>query len=147
MSFAFDTLPHHWINRLSFLIRRDLQDRFQAAGYKITPEEWAVLLFLWQRDGRTPGALAALTVRDATTMTRLLDKMVKKHLITREADAKDRRKSRICLTQLGGDLRAPLVDLAKGLIGESLEGVGHSDMQATLRVMQQMTDNLTKKEG
>ena len=40
----------YWINRLGFVLRRDLQDRFRAAGIKMGAEEWAVLLLLWQEE-------------------------------------------------------------------------------------------------
>ena len=84
------TLPHHWINRRSLLIRKDLQGRFRAAGHVVTAEEWAVLLFLWQTNGRSPGTLAAMTMRDPTTMTRLLDNIEPKEMIARQADPVDR---------------------------------------------------------
>jgi len=145
MSFTFETLPHHWINRLSFLIRKDLQDRFKAAGHAVTAEEWAVLLFLWQQDRRSPGRLAAMTVRDPTTMTRMLDKMERKALIKRQNDPQDRRRVTICLTDQGKALRTELVPIAQKLIAESLHGVGLQDLQAALRVMQQMAANMTKK--
>ena len=146
MSFNPDSVPHHWINRLSFLIRRALQDRFRALGEDVTPEEWAVLLFLWQEDGRTPGEMAARSVRDPTTMTRLLDGMARKDLIARHADPEDRRRSRIRLTPRGQALQAVLVPEAQALIAQSLKGVGLGEMETTLRVLGRMTRNLTEGE-
>jgi len=145
MDFDFSQVPHYWVNRLGFLIRKQLQDRFRAAGFDITPEEWAVLLHLWRQDGLTPGDLAASTVRDPTTMTRLLDAMVRKDLVARRPDIDDRRKSHICLTENARALQPALLAVAKRLIAHSLSGVAPADLDVTLGVLRQMTENMMQK--
>lgn len=147
MSFSFDTLPHSWINRLGFLLRKDLAERFRAAGYRISAEEWAVLLFLWQKDGRRPSDLADLTIRDRTTMTRLLDTMERKGFINRHADQKDRRRISVMLSDQGRDLQTMLVPIAKGLIEQSLHGIGLTEMETTVSVLRRMMANLQNREG
>lgn len=87
-----------------------------------------------------------MTVRDPTTMTRMLDKMESKALIKRQSDPADRRRVLVCLTDQGKALQAELVPVAQKLIAESLQGVGLQDLQAALRVMQQMAANMTKSE-
>ncbi len=144
MTFNFETLPHSWINRLGFLLRKDLQVRFRAAGFAISAEEWAVLLLLWQRDGRKPSDLADLTVRDRTTMTRLLDGLERKGIITRQTDQKDRRRISVTLSEAGRDLRGALMPVAKGLIEQSLYGIGVTEMETTLSVLRRMMENMQK---
>ena len=145
MKIAPEKQIQHWVNRFSFILRRDLQDRFRAAGIKMGAEEWAVLLLLWQEDGQTPGALAQRSVKDQTTLTRLLDGMVRKGLVNRTPDAKDRRRVRVNLTAKGQGMQATLVPLAAGLIEQSQRGISTDDLQTTRRVLQQMTDNLLTK--
>ena len=145
MKIAPEKQIQHWVNRFSFILRRDLQDRFRAAGIKMGAEEWAVLLLLWQEDGQTPGALAQRSVKDQTTLTRLLDGMVRKGLVNRTPDAKDRRRVRVNLTAKGQGMQATLVPLAAGLIEQSQRGISTDDLQTTRRVLQQMTDNLLVK--
>jgi DNA-binding MarR family transcriptional regulator len=142
MTLNTETLPHAWINRLGFLLRKDLADRFRAAGYKVSAEEWAVLLFLWQLDGRRPSDLADLTIRDRTTMTRLLDGMERKGLISRQPDQKDRRRISVRLTPEGRDLQGILVPVAKGLIEQSLHGIGITEMETTVSVLRRMMGNM-----
>jgi len=135
----------YWINRLGFVLRRDLQDRFRQSGIKMGAEEWAVLLLLWQEDGQTPGTLAVRTVKDQTTLTRLLDGMVRKGLVTRTPDEDDRRRVRVNLTLIGQDMQATLVPIAAGLIEQSQHGISAEDLQTTRRVLRQMTDNMLTK--
>lgn len=145
MNFDFETLPHHWINRLGFLIRRELQDEFHAAGLDISAEEWAVLLFLWRQDGLNPGELAAFTVRDPTTMTRMLDSMSRKNLVARQIDPVDRRKYRVCLTPYAKEIRPKLVACAQALIARSVVDVDPGDLAVTVKVLKTLTENILNK--
>jgi len=147
MKFDFKTLPHHWVNRFAFLLRKELQERFRQAGQDITAEEWAVLLLLWQQNGRGPAELADLTVRDRTTMTRLLDAMERKGLVGRKTDLKDRRRMLVTLTSKGRDLQAVLVPQAQALIGRTLKGIPEENIATTLSTLRQMTENLQKTGG
>lgn len=142
-----ETIPHHWINRLSFLTRKELTERFRAQGYVISPEEWAVLLLLWQRDGRTPGDMAQVTIRDRTTMTRLIDGMVRKDIVARRAGEEDRRQSFVFLTDHGSALQAALTPIAKVMIDDSLVGVSATEARQVVSVLARMTDNLMGKSS
>ena len=121
---------------------RELGQRFKVAGFDISPEEWAILLLLWREDGQFPGQMAARTVRDPTTMTRLVDTMVRKKLVYRQADEVDRRRSKVCLTQLGQGLQPKLTGLAAPMIETAMAGISQQDVEQVLRVLQQMVENL-----
>ncbi len=136
----------HWVNRLGFVARRQLAAAFEAQGHKISAEEWAVLLILWNEDAVMPSVLADRTIRDRTTMTRMIDTMVKKNLVSRKMDAADRRKSLIVLTDQGRALHGPLSSIAKTMIDASLAGIAAQDLEITLRVLRAMTENLLQEE-
>ena len=138
----FESLPQYWINRLSFILRKELTIKFRENGFQISPEEWGMLLNLWQQDGWTPTELADQTIRDRTTVTRLIDGMVKKNLVTREIDPDDRRRSLILLTPHGKSIQQQVVPIAQGLIQQSLEGVSPEDIHHVVRVLRQMTQNI-----
>ncbi|MDQ7070150.1 MAG: MarR family transcriptional regulator [Rhodobacterales bacterium] len=134
------------MNRLGFVARRQLAAAFEARGHKISAEEWAVLLILWNKDAVMPSVLADRTIRDRTTMTRMIDTMVRKGMVRREVDAADRRKSLIMLTDQGRALQGPLGGIAKTMIDASLAGIAAQDMEITLRVLRAMTENLLQEE-
>lgn len=140
--FEYETIPLHWVNRLGFLVRKELALRFRAEGYDIGAEDWAVLLILWKKGPQTPGALADVTFRDRTTITRLIDGMVKKDLVTRREDAKDRRRSLVDITPYAFDLQGELVPIAHQVIAGAMPGVSHADLEATTRTLRRMTENL-----
>lgn len=145
MHLPFETLPQHWVNRLSFLLRKSLADGFRAAGANVTAEEWAVLLMLWQQDNRNPGELADLTIRDRTTMTRLLDGMERKGLISRATDPKDRRRMIVTLTDRGREMQVILVPIAKDLIADCNDDIPPKDIEITMKTLRQMSENIQRK--
>jgi len=136
--FGFESKPPYWINRLAFLVRSELQREFRNAGYDLTPEEWALLMVLWERAPLTIGALADLTLRDRTTVTRLLDGLNSKGLVTRINDAQDRRRLQVSVTEAGRSLAQPLAALANTVVERSTRGISEDDIDhctATLRTM------------
>ena len=129
----------HWVNRLSLLSRADLSDRFKAAGFKITTEEWALMLVLWQNGPLTPSALAQATFKDRTTVTRLTDGMVRKGMVQRRNDDQDRRRVLIEVTQHGAALRDQLVPIAEAMIADRLSGIPADDLAVTMRTLKTLT--------
>ena len=135
----YELLPQYWINRLGFILRKELSQRFKEKGFSINPEEWGMLLHLWMQDGRSPTELADQTIRDRTTITRLIDGMVRKDLVKREIDPNDRRRSLIFLTANGKLLQSQLMPIAQELIQQSLKGISSEDIDRMVRAMKQMT--------
>ena len=77
--------------KVSAAINRKLSRNFRQNGVEITPEQWTVLLFLWEKDGVTQQELCNATFKDKPSMTRLIDNMERQHLVVRIADKRDRR--------------------------------------------------------
>ena len=138
----YETIPLYWINRLGFVVRKELALRFQDNGFDIGPEEWAILLILWNKGEQSPSVLADATIRDRTTVTRLLDGMVTKNLIKRETDPADRRKMRVQVSDLGLSLKDGLVAVAQDLIDQTLDGITPEDAEITVQTLRRMSLNL-----
>lgn len=141
--FDFESKPPYWVNRLAFLVRSELQHEFRKAGYELTPEEWALLMVLWQRSPLSVGNLADLTLRDRTTVTRLLDGLEHKGFVERSSDAEDRRRLNVSVTTAGRSLSKPLSKLANGLIRRSTKGVSEKDIANCMATLQAMVKNLS----
>ena len=78
--------------KVSAAINRKLSRNFRQNGMEITPEQWTVLLFLWEKDGVTQQELCNATFKDKPSMTRLIDNMERQHQVVRISDKKDRRR-------------------------------------------------------
>lgn len=135
------TLPH-WINRLSFQIRATAQAGFSEAGLDLAPEEWAVLMVLWERGPQRMTDLAAVTLRDRTTVTRIVDRMVKKGLVLRRAPDEDRRVVAIAATEAADALRPRVLAVIEPLIAQAMAGIPPEAAATALSVLRQISANL-----
>jgi len=146
MPFLHDSAIGFVVGRTSHILRNAFRVTFSAAGQGITPDEWGILNRLWEQDGQRPGDLANSTIRDRSTVTRLLDGMVKKGLVRREVDPNDRRALRTWLTPEGRDLRNKLIPVVEGLLSRTTRGISENDLRTTVKTLRRFQSNLTELE-
>jgi DNA-binding MarR family transcriptional regulator len=108
--FAIGDSLGYLVNRAARLMAHELAEALRPSGVGIG--QWAVLLFLWARDGVTQTELARHVAIEPPTLVRTIDRMVRDGLVTREPDPRDGRVSRIHLTERGLSLRDDLIPRA-----------------------------------
>ena len=97
--FKLDLAVGYVVNRAAHRLKVALHRAFKANGLDITPEHWAVLNCLWEKDGISQTEIAERVMKDKTNLTRILDIMEKKGWIVRHDHESDRRSNRIVLTE------------------------------------------------
>lgn len=102
--------------------------------FKLTPQQFGLLAFLWKQDALTQAELSDTTGIDRTTMGGLIDRLAKDGLVQRIPHPDDRRAYRICLTERGKSLENELCPLAREVRGRFLTGLS-PDEQETLRAL------------
>ncbi len=90
-------------SRTSKLLR-SLVER-SVRPYGLYPGQDLVLGVLWERDGRTPGEVAAALNVTTPTIVKMANRMTEAGLLTRRGDPADNRLVRLWLTGKGHDLR------------------------------------------
>lgn len=85
--------------------------RQQIGGAELTPAQYLVLRWLWQRDGRQFNELASACCCSPSTITGVVDTLEKKGLVTRQANPQDRRSLLVRLTDAGRALERATPDL------------------------------------
>jgi DNA-binding MarR family transcriptional regulator len=98
------------VNRAARSMAHQLAQELRPAGIGIG--QWAVLLFLWARDGMSQAELSRVVAIEPPTMVRTIDRMARDGLVTRVPDPDDRRLTRIYLTERGRSLRDELIPKA-----------------------------------
>jgi DNA-binding MarR family transcriptional regulator len=127
--------------KVSAAINRKLSRNFRQNGVEITPEQWTVLLFLWEKDGVTQQELCNATYKDKPSMTRLIDNMERLHLVVRISDKKDRRTNLIHLTKTGRDLEEKSLFIANKTLKEALRGLTLDDLKVSQEVLRKVFSN------
>jgi DNA-binding MarR family transcriptional regulator len=123
-------------------IRSLTYKEFLGHGLELTPEQWIVLVQLWQKDGQSQSALSERTLRDRPTMSRILDTMEKSGLVARTVDVDDARSRLVKLTRTGKALQAKLVPVAKKLVARLEHGIPERELETTHRTLARMLQNL-----
>lgn len=82
-------------------IRNYWQKNFDARQMDITVDQWLLIENLYKHKRITHNELARLTSKDITTVSRIIELLVKKDLVERQGSTDDRRKVFVQLTPQG----------------------------------------------
>ncbi|HEY8916950.1 MAG TPA: MarR family winged helix-turn-helix transcriptional regulator [Chitinophaga sp.] len=118
-------MPDTYVSNPSFFkldatlkkIRNYWQKSFDAQQKDLTVDQWLLLENLYKHKKITHNELARLTSKDITTVSRIIELMVKKDLVLREGATSDRRKVFLQLTPAGiekyKDVRPLVLEMRK----------------------------------
>ncbi|QLA15425.1 MarR family winged helix-turn-helix transcriptional regulator [Desulfolutivibrio sulfoxidireducens] len=139
--------PGFLISRTGMRMRLGLRRVFAEHGQDVTPEQWGVLLCLWRQEGLTQTELADRTVKDRTTITRILDLLEKKGLAERRKDPMDRRSFRVHLTDAGRGAREILLPLVKGYAARLYADLTEAEFTTLKSIMDKINARLDDLES
>lgn len=107
---------------------------YRLAGAHVTAAQGMVLGFLHENDQVTSRELGERVVLDSATLTGILDRLEKVHLVERKTHPEDRRALSVCLTAQGRELTESLIALAETANQDFLEPLT-SEEQLILRLL------------
>ena len=128
----------HAAAKLKIALRRV----FVAAGLDVTPDQWVVLYRLAETAGLTQAGLGERTVKDKTTITRILDRLQARGLLTRRRDPSDRRSQRLFLTPEGENIVSRLVPLVRTFAAAAYADLTDDDKSALRRILGRIENRL-----
>jgi DNA-binding MarR family transcriptional regulator len=123
-------------------VRQYIQLKIKEHGINITFEMLEVLASLWKKDGINQQELADLTFRDKSSMTYLLDNLVKRGMVKRVADENDRRNKLVYLTKEGKNLKEQLNPWVAEVYAMASEDAEVKNLQNGLTLLNKMIGNL-----
>jgi len=130
------------VGKISTAINRTFLRAFVNEGIEITTEQWSVLACLWQKDKVTQQALCSLTAKDKPSMTRLIDKLEKRNLVTRVSDHNDRRINLIHLTESGSALQQKATEIVQRVATKTLNDITEDELNTSRTVLKKIMANL-----
>lgn len=141
--FDYENAIQHWINRAAIALRQKAQSEMKAKSINLSTEEWALLMVLWRHGTTATSHLAEVTLKDRTTVTRLVDRLVRKKYVKRQTSMQDKRSSLIALTPEGEALKPEVLAVMVPLIAKSCNGIKPEDIEITLTTLKQVFSNLS----
>jgi DNA-binding MarR family transcriptional regulator len=110
-----------------------------------------VLALLWERDGRTPGELAAALHVTTPTVVKAANRMTAAGLLTRRRDDRDNRLVGLWLTDAGRALQEPIEAerrlIEKSVTADLTEAEREQLMSALIKVQHAASDLLRPPPG
>ena len=139
--------------RIGFLMERSARSiklafvkAFNKLDIDITPDQYVVLDLVKKAGSLSQRDLTEQTYKDAPTVSRIIDLLVKKHFVRRENVEGDRRKTLISLTLLGQQIFEDTLAEVEALRNKTLDGLSASDINDLKRITDQIVQNLKDYE-
>ncbi|CAM2065335.1 MarR family transcriptional regulator [Sulfidibacter corallicola] len=130
-------------SRLHARTDRFIQTRLNQHGLKgLVPSHGAILSLLYQRGPMTMAALAEAIDRDRSTVTALVEKLVRSGYVARDPDPDDRRKTRVVLTEASRPLKKPLLAISSELRRTAFRDLDPEMLHRVMGVLERLIQNL-----
>lgn len=123
----------------------DFHVQVRAKGLRVP--EWRVLACLSDRDGQMVTQLAQLALMEQSRLTKIIDQMAAKELVSRRNDDRDRRRVRVFLTEEGRRLAVELVAAAKLHEAGIIRQLAPGDVETLKRALRQIEALFADREA
>jgi DNA-binding MarR family transcriptional regulator len=132
------------IFELRYKLRKMFQVKLKEAGISISFEILEIMKQLGSHDGLNQQELADMLFKDKSSMTYLIDNMVKAGLVTRKEDEKDRRNKLILLSRKADELIKELSPMASECYAALAEDIAAQDIKAGIQMLMKMNNSLAE---
>ncbi len=134
-----------WLGKTVKILEYHLQELFTHHGLDLTKEQMIVLKRLHNDDGLSQNELAFLTLRNKSSLTRLLSKMEKKGYISRQQCKEDKRINNVYLTQKGKETFILTKPVIKKMITKMEKGITAFDKKQIITILKKIQNNFDSK--
>ncbi len=134
-----------WLGKTSKILDYYLQESFNEHDLDLSKEQMVVLKKLHENDGLNQNELAFLTLRDKSSLARLLSKMEKKNYIIRKQHTEDKRINQVFLTSDGRMVFEKTRPVIKDLMDLMESNITAEEKQQFIKVIKKVQSNFTHK--
>ncbi len=123
------------------MTKRFVQNAMKS-GLDISLDQWMVLGPIWQLESASQKELGEITLKDKTSITRLVDMLEKKNLVVRVEDQIDHRIKRVILTNAGKQLFFDVLPIMEKTREEVRKDISDQDIETFKKVLSSIIVNL-----
>ena len=128
----------HLIRRLHQQSTHIFIQRTQAAGFDLTPVQYAALDAIYTHPATDQACVAEMIGYDRATIGGVIDRLEKKGWIRRVVSERDRRARELSLTAKGNKVRVALLPIVQDLQKDILEPLSDADQAAFIQLARQV---------
>lgn len=123
------------------MVRLKYNNAFKELGFDLTTEQWVLIEKLYHQNSQSQSDLAEGSYKNAPTVSRIIDLLVKKNLVERQRFENDRRRYKIFLTAKGQEVVETCYPKILELRNSGWSGLSDSDFENFIRMINQITLN------
>ena len=131
-----------YLNIVHFKFKQAFYEYFLNEGLQITPEQYIVLDTLWDKGAMSQQKLADIMQKDKNSVTKLVDILEKKNLLTRKSDKNDRRVKILEVTELAASLKEKTTVVALNAVNDLLKNIHEDDLKKVIEVLRKINANI-----
>lgn len=129
-----------------FVHALDVRSKRMMTSIGVTGPQRLVIRLVGQKPGQTASDIAAMLGKHPSTLTGVLARLEKRHLITREIDPMDRRRARFKLTAGGKKIDRERRGTVEAATRRALSRVPETDIKTTLGLVAKLVEELERDD-
>lgn len=134
-----------WLGKTVKIVDYYLQESFNRNELDLTKEQMIVLKKLHDQNGLNQNELAFLTLRNKSSLTRLLSKMENKKYITRKQGSDDKRINRVYITKFGKAIFSKTRPVINRLINRMEKNISKEEKNQIINILKKIQQNFNSK--
>ncbi|MGC2085421.1 MAG: MarR family transcriptional regulator [Bradyrhizobium sp.] len=128
-------MPGHLARRFQQIAVAVFLAEVEQAGFDLTPVQYAALAAVSTNPGIDQITLAGLIAYDRTTITGVIDRLVQKNLVLREASSRDRRARVLTVTTEGKKMLRAITPAVEAAQATMLRGLTTAEGKELMRLL------------
>lgn len=128
-------MPGHLARRFQQIAVAVFHAEAEAAGYDLTPVQYAALSAVSMSPGMDQVTLAGTIAYDRTTITGVVDRLVQKGLLIRNPSSRDRRARELQITEEGMRTLKGITPAVEAAQGVMLRGLTTAEAEEFMRLL------------
>ena len=142
--FPLDESPSFWLYRAHTQGVAALRKAFLAAGFDLTPEQWAIMARIRDNEGLSQSQLGERTFKDRHNINRIINLLEKRGYTERRLDEDDKRAYRLFLTKSGMNTLKKSTPIVLTQFEMRFNGLSAGDMAVLRRILEHIVRNIEK---
>lgn len=133
-----------YLNQAHFLFKQCFLNELVKNNVDLTPEQYLLIDLLWDNGQMTQQEIADEMQKDKNSITKLIDGLQKKGYVIRQADAEDRRKNLVLVTDMGQKQKMEVTRIAIDAVDNILNGIPIDELNTVVEVLSKLNKNMKK---
>ena len=128
-------------------LRQYIQAKIKENKIDISFEMIEIMACLWNKDGINQQEIADIVIKDKSSMTYLVDNLVKRNMVSRKVDENDRRNNLIYITKEGRLLQKKLHPWILEMYDKAALGIPKTKINQSIEIVKKMSENLKAEKA